>query len=136
MKSKTSATDLAWAAGFFDGEGTTAYYGDHTFRLSIGQKGPERLEKFNSIMWGLGKIYGPDDKGVSYLVFNGPSKVQQVVAMMWTYLGPQKRDQAKDAITAWAGNKRKWQVCMSNGHDIRQWGGKPTCYDCWKEKYY
>ena len=128
-------TELAWCAGFFDGEGTTAYYGDHVLRLSAGQKNTEVLERFNSTMWGMGKIYGPNKKGQYQLIFNGPAKVQQVVAMMWSYLDTVKKEQAASALNRWKNNKNKWQACLSIGHDIRKWGNKRTCKTCWDTKW-
>jgi len=56
-------TDIAWAAGFFEGEGCWNLYtqrnGSKTVRASLGQKGvngKELLDKFLQIA-GVGKIY-------------------------------------------------------------------------------
>ena len=54
-------SELAWAAGFFDGEGSTsilkAQRDKYTYiRMSVNQKYPECLERFQRII-GYGKIY-------------------------------------------------------------------------------
>jgi hypothetical protein len=53
----SSKTELAWAAGFFDGEGNANASGG-TFALRMPQIHPEVLERFRSAV-GLGKVYGP-----------------------------------------------------------------------------
>jgi hypothetical protein len=40
----TDVLELAWAAGFFDGEGTTACSRGHTLVLSVAQKDRQPLE--------------------------------------------------------------------------------------------
>ena len=102
---------LAWAAGFMDGEG---HFGVQT-RLNKNRKTPYShlilracqidirvLEKLNSILPG-GHIHGP------YLAPNRQNpvwafqistfeKVQPAVAILWPWLGPVKRIQAKKAL--------------------------------------
>lgn len=139
MKSP-SQTELAWAAGFFDGEGSFVYYGNSTLRLSIGQNnspkyGPALLERFNSALWNLGTIYKQKRQGdYSQIYFHG-AKAIQAFAMLYTYLGPVKREQGATAIEKWKNNRRGWQLCLHNGHQIRTWGGKKTCKTCWDAKW-
>ena len=59
MQIVTHNEDLAWAAGFFDGEGCTS--GGTNVRcpvIIIGQVHREVLEKFLMVL-GVGTIYGP-----------------------------------------------------------------------------
>lgn len=102
--------ELAWAAGFFDGEGTIACSfshrktsrdgGNRTLQIQIGQTDPFVLRRFQKAVGGLGVVYGP------YSRPNGRAKkiwfwsvanfehVQAVVAMLWKFLSPIKRQQA------------------------------------------
>lgn len=103
-------TELAWAAGFFDGEGTTCVSG-YTIKLSITQAGEyavASLTRFSNAVGGLGAIGGPYEhkpgpngkprKPMYYLNITGFEKVQAVIAMLWKYLGTQKKLQAAEAI--------------------------------------
>ncbi len=101
--------DLAWAAGFFDGEGTTC--GSHAARyphLSVSQAGtveepPQALVRFQWAVGGLGLISGPvrDPHGRRpkwAFHMSGFECVQAVVAMIWPWLGNVKREQATRAL--------------------------------------
>lgn len=58
------STELAWAAGFFEGEGCVTYNSNkprRTLKLTVGQSGydcPPPLTRFATAV-GLGKITGP-----------------------------------------------------------------------------
>ena len=70
-----SEIELAWAAGLFDGEGTislvthrkkrkTKTYEYKQVHVLVSQSGsPEVLERFQRAVGGLGKIYGPYERG-------------------------------------------------------------------------
>lgn len=108
--------DLAWAAGFFDGEGNIRFntrknknatnpkrlYG--TPQISLAQVHKAALKRFQRAVHGLGNIYGPYTHGKQkknpYWLFNTSSfeQAQAIVAMLWPWLGPVKRAQAKDAL--------------------------------------
>jgi len=99
--------DVAWAAGFFDGEGGIYYYPDgsgrYTVSARIGQKDPELLCRFASVV-GVGNIYGPYGSSVCHSWVAGNFEaVQHVVATLWFFLGPTKRDQAAMAFKALRG---------------------------------
>lgn len=107
-----SETERAWAAGFFDGEGTTCVINGWHLSLSIGQVGREVLDRFNAATGNLCSIYGPYDvpnprdsslkcQPQHQLATRSGAKVQQVVALMWDYLGTVKREQAAAAIGTW-----------------------------------
>ena len=95
--------ELAWAAGFFDGEGCFSYtqagrYGCAT----IGQTEREPLERFLRAV-GVGVVYGPYKRTYPGRLSKKPwydyraqtqETVQAVVAMLWFSLGTKKRVQA------------------------------------------
>lgn len=57
MPEHTRNTELAWAAGFFDGEGHCAWQG-RCLRTQANQCDTQPLERLASILE-VGKIYGP-----------------------------------------------------------------------------
>ena len=107
----SSNCELAWAAGFFDGEGCTLGSGGRFYpRISITQGGalarpPEVLERFRRAVGGVGYSAGPelDDSGRHkprwvYLL-HGATAVGAVIALLWPYLGEVKRQQADLVLT-------------------------------------
>ena len=111
---------LAWAAGFFDGEGCTTFkanqkkpngrmYGIPVLQVtqcSNLEKYPEVLEKFNEAVGRLGHQYGPyNKKSAAQLYYQlditGFEEVQAVVAMLWPWLSSVKRQQAEKALEAY-----------------------------------
>jgi len=99
---------IAWAAGFFDGEGSTIAYqpnkGSRYLRLqaTVPQSGhgevPEVLHRFRAAMLGMGKIAGPNEYGVYVWRTRAFEETQASIALLWAYLGPVKRAQATAAI--------------------------------------
>jgi hypothetical protein len=92
-------TELAWAAGFFDGEGTTCKtkdsYRTHSVavRLSVPQKGTLCLERFKKALGGIGKIY-ERSCSVSLFAIARLEHVDQALTMLWPYLSEPKKTQA------------------------------------------
>lgn len=104
-------TELAWVAGFFDGEGyigTGGSPGKRTIEMSIAQASagalPATLTRV-AVVLGVGVLRGPR------MLPNSWSKLPQYVwrtksfedvqfatAMLWRWLGPVKRAQARDAL--------------------------------------
>jgi hypothetical protein len=95
---------LAWAAGFFDGEGCFSYSNAGGYGVvSIGQTEREPLERFLEAVGGLGKIYGPYFKEYPGRHSKKPwfnyrahrkESVQAIVGLLWFWLGSTKRSQA------------------------------------------
>lgn len=101
--------ELAWAAGFFDGEGNVrakpnrqharVYYHPVVF---IPQIDPQVLERFRSAV-GLGKVtgpwnrsrYAPNRQDQWYYEAYSFERTQAVVAMLWKWLSPVKREQVR-----------------------------------------
>jgi hypothetical protein len=100
---------LAWAAGFFDGEGTTIARTDHRrpayFQLdvSVPQSGPdgvpEVLLKFQRAMLGVGTIYPQPDGLMHRWSAGGRLTGEMTFALMWPWLGTVKRAQAESALS-------------------------------------
>lgn len=104
---------LAWAAGFFDGEGhvglrTRRGRSYEQLQLAITQADRQVLDRFAAAVGpSLGKVYGPYDVS-RYNVRSQPvwryvsvhhTNVQAIVAMLWEWLSPVKREQARAALT-------------------------------------
>src|SRR5438093_6356774 len=101
---------IAWAAGFFDGEGSTiAYFPNRKksrylrVQASVPQSGhggavPEVLHRFQAAMLGMGKIVGPNEYGIYVWHTRGFEETQAAIAMLWQSLGAIKRAQAATAL--------------------------------------
>jgi hypothetical protein len=99
---------IAWAAGFFDGEGSTiAYFPNKSLRYlrvqaTVPQSGrgavPEVLHRFQTAMLGMGKILGPNEYGIYVWKTRGFEETQATIALLWRYLSPVKRAQASAAL--------------------------------------
>jgi hypothetical protein len=109
--------ELAWAAGFFDGEGCFCYSEAARYvSVSIGQTSIEPLEQFRAAV-GVGKINGPymhkhpkrlGKKPQWVYQAYGLEKVQAIAGMLWFKLGRAKRDDAKRVLAR--------AVVCSRGH--------------------
>lgn len=98
---------LAWAAGFFDGEGTTIARTDsrrptyHQLDVSVPQSSrtgiPEVLTKFQRAALGVGQIYGPNASGLYRWRAGGRVGADITLALIWPWLGAVKRAQAATA---------------------------------------
>lgn len=92
-------TELAWAAGFFDGEGNTHQRANRPglggLSMQVNQQEPTTLERFGSAV-GYGKLYGPyaeRQTGSVYRWLITGHKVQLAVDRLWPYLSEPKRKQ-------------------------------------------
>jgi len=104
---------IAWVAGFYDGEGSVCCVTNNNNRfsriqLSIGQKNlsnneiADTLIKFHKIV-GVGYIYkktriGKEINQHQYFVCKAVDVIK-VLKFLWPYLGIQKRNQAKKALS-------------------------------------
>lgn len=100
--------DLAWAAGLFDGEGSTLSTGPwDTPQVVVPQSGPEDaapevLTRFHHV-FALGSINGPHmssrqaEKPKWRYVASGP-RALTVLDRLWPFLGAVKRQQAEAVI--------------------------------------
>ena len=100
--------ELAWAAGFFDGEGTISFKPNGKGNkgrpdIQIAQSEVYPLERFKLAV-GVGKVYGPygpyTTQSKPYWLYDAglPANVQLVIERMWKYLSPTKRGQIERAL--------------------------------------
>lgn len=97
---------LAWAAGFFDGEGSTIVHESHPgyLRLTVsvpqfgGDDPPEILFRFKAAMLGLGEIGPQNDEGMWVWRSRSGEEGQAAVALLWPQIGTVKRTQAASAL--------------------------------------
>lgn len=137
--------ELAWAAGFYDGEGSTTLTSQGYPRMNIGQVWSNRrtLERFREAV-GLGVLYGPYDKRTELRPNNKPQgmlsiigfeEVQATVVMLWPFLDLDKRNQAKKVLLTCIKASQNGR-CRSNKHIITDVGRIDNrCAECYKLKH-
>ena len=119
--------ELAWAAGFFDGEGSTIVHTDKSrpgyLRLEVrvpqsgqGAVEPAVLLRFQTAAGGLGKIVGPEKDNIYKWVSRGRLESIAVVALLWTHIGPVKRRQANEAIKTFLAQYELSAISPRAGH--------------------
>ena len=107
MRFQPTREALAWAGGFFAGEGSVhiCYNGGKPKNLPYpqvaisqsGDLGREVLDRFHIATGALGKIYGPkppgrNQKQIRWLwEANGFEKTQAIMALLWPWLGSVKQ---------------------------------------------
>jgi hypothetical protein len=112
---------LAWAAGFYDGEGSTATYHAYTkehvakdgkksilssdnISMAVSQVDKRPIERFKSIMGNVGSINGPykDKRPTSSPIWwyriSGVNNVREALRKLWPWLSEPKREQAEKAL--------------------------------------
>jgi hypothetical protein len=108
---KSSKVNLAWAAGFFDGEGSTCCSNNNGHRhtrlqLSIGQKNykndtADTLVRFKNI-FKCGKIYKKNiiGKEINQKQFyvTIATDVKKIIKLMYPFLSKAKKEQYKNAV--------------------------------------
>lgn len=111
MNRQLSREELAWAAGLWDGEGCTSFHTHKLasgrvkryIRLSMGQKADNRqvLDRFHKAVGEVGKVQKPYKVPTGYRCdYQAGSfeDCQAVIAMLWHWLSPAKRAQAKELL--------------------------------------
>lgn len=114
--------ELRWAAGFYDGEGSSyasvssgKRFG-HATHLTVAQIDPEPLERFRRAVGGLGRVEGPfyhtgrkaNLKHHPQWFFRATSfeEVQAIAALLWRFLCTPKREQFTKTVTRFLGAPR------------------------------
>jgi hypothetical protein len=135
--------ELAWAAGFWDGEGCTTLLRKKrkdgteniSVRLSIGQKDVRALERFRRAI-GTERQIGPvQQSGVSYLHINAQAEARRVLDLLWPYLGEAKREQAERRLaeSTWQA-PREGPRCGNPEHEMKVYvNGRRRCKQCTKK---
>lgn len=126
MSSNDFREDLAWVAGFFDGEGHASEQKDgksHRSYLHIGQKTKPLLDRVRDIV-GFGKVYGPYTSKGGFICYEYKvtsfEHIQAFAALVWPWLGRVKKDQFRSIL---AGGYRRNPMKMKRG---------PNCVHCMK----
>jgi hypothetical protein len=98
---KTWKEELAWAAGFFDGEGHISRRVNDAAppQVIVGQHyDPVCLHRFQAAVLGIGKVYGPyiyktkPNNGPAFMYkVSSFENGQAVIAMLWKFLSEPKR---------------------------------------------
>lgn len=90
----TSATELAWCAGFFDGEGSfTHSHGGRYIRAYISQKTPALLLRFQVAVGGFGTVSRKSARDCWQFYTTTPAQVDLIAELLWPYLGDNKKTQ-------------------------------------------
>lgn len=111
--------ELAWAAGFFDGEGHARKTPRGALSLAVSQAdSPELLDRLVRAL-GVGVVYGPythkgRPKQRPFFVFNalGFEAAQHCACLLWPWLGSVKRAQIRRALVQWTDRPRKYFKTM------------------------
>lgn len=138
-------SELAWAAGFFDGEGCTAKKNATgtslpSILISISQNDRRVLDRFVAAV-GRGGVYGPYDRPnlgshpmyAAYVI--GYDSVLATMIDLWPYLDEMKQDQFRDAVD-WLKEQggpygHRGSAMCKEGHERRRWTGRGLlCVDC------
>jgi hypothetical protein len=100
--------ELAWAAGLFDGEGSTMVHTDETrpgyLRLEVCVPQADRdgvpavLIRFRDAVGGLGRIVGPEDDDLYRWIAGARLEAMAVISLIWDHLGQVKRMQANNCL--------------------------------------
>jgi len=107
--------ELAWAAGFYDGEGSSLcsikyrYPKNRTgkyanIQIAVDQNNLDNLHRFRDAMGGIGSITQFRGRCSRWLVSNFED-CQKVKDLLWPYLGKEKRDQFERTFE----RKRDWK---------------------------
>jgi hypothetical protein len=131
-------TEIAWAAGFFDGEGSTScpHQGrrGRSLQMAIGQVSRYNLQRFAATVQ-CGSIHAPrilfGRQPISRWVAYGHS-AHCALKLLWPYLGEDKQDQALSALFCWATRRvNKTYGFCERGHDMNATGRyRDQCLIC------
>jgi LAGLIDADG-like domain len=121
-------TELAWAAGFFDGEGCFANNGTKygTMRVNVSQITREPLERFQKALGVEATIHFKKNGGVTHperriyqFVVTADENVLGVVKLLWPYLCGPKRRQAIRMLSKRARAQRALKKIQNKQPSVR-----------------
>lgn len=127
----SSREELAWAAGFYDGEGSTSY-GTHKGgsrpyiipSASVSQKNATTLERFQRAVGGRGRIYERRNRpGMFQWETSRWVEARDVVNLLWPWLCEPKRQQAAAVFAVYDEQRatrppRAKAVSCKRGHSL------------------
>lgn len=112
--------ELAWAAGFFDGEGHTGCRGEGSTVVILAVEQNERapLERFQRAVR-IGRVKGPYRNGTGNAHYRFSvtryEDVQFIIALLWKFLSEPKRIQASRALTV--SRRQHWKRSLGGAKD-------------------
>lgn len=136
--------EIAWAAGFFDGEGCTFcakhHSGSRSLQMTVAQTQRENLVRLQAALQNLGNITGPiilDNRKPIYTWRACGPVAQDCINLLRPYLCKEKSEQASSALLAWSfrGVNTTIGIC-GRGHDFnivgryRARSGRTECNEC------
>jgi hypothetical protein len=139
--------ELAWAAGFFDGEGSTSPHRDKTgyciVQMSIGQVEREPLDRFMKVVGG--KIYGPRahknrfGSRPQYRWKADGIGARAILGLLWPYLTEVKRSQAaavfaQDNSSGRPKSQHRTHCPKGHDYDYVRPNGNRGCRQCSREQ--
>ena len=141
---EVSKTEVAWAAGFFDGEGTTRLTrtrGYGSLGMSVSQVELAPLERFQRALFGLGRIRWDERggrNGIHVWYLTNWRDVQACLGAMWPFLCEPKRAQARPALAhimeltlTPPRNRADFDTHCPHGHLKSEYGRKTNTRGIW-----
>ena len=140
--------ELAWAAGFFDGEGHAGLTPNKVPVLTVANTDEALLQRFHAAVLGLGKLYGPysrhkkNHKDYWKWQITNFEHAQAVAALLWSFLGAYKKNRYAEAVEVFVTKPHKptnWpkEFCRC-GHSMKDarisLDGSRQCRTC-KQAY-
>lgn len=106
--------ELAWAAGFFDGEGSTTIQGtprSPCLTVKLSQVDPRPIRRFFAAIGELGHLNGPyeqkAERGQPYYWWAANGRyAEAVIGLLWPFLSEPKREQWRERKTEVERRKR------------------------------
>lgn len=136
--------ELAWAAGFFDGEGTTVAAshksGARSLHMTVAQVQLENLHRLRNALGSRGHITGPrviEGRKPIYSWRAYGHIAQECINLLRPYLGREKSEQATTALVQWSFRCVNITIGVcSRGHNLAIVGryvaksGRTECAEC------
>ena len=104
--------EIAWAAGFFDGEGCTTCNGklenkNPTLCVIISQVYKPNLYRFKKAVLGLGSVHERSNRTTNEYKVSTFERSQAVISLLWKYLSGDKKAQYKRTLKYYMENYDK-----------------------------
>lgn len=128
LRSGATTTDLAWAAGLFEGEGCVTKNGRKNLSLQINMTDEDVLRKFHSVV-SVGWISGPHARGKHKPAWcwkvTSFQNVQAVIALLWNWMCARRRARATELLVWYLARPLagQWKITCSKGHAFSVHGG-------------
>lgn len=91
-------TELAWAAGFFDGEGWFSVpERGQSLEMGVGQKLRPTLERFRAAV-GVGQLYSERKGTFSSWRATNVADQYRTIRLIWPYMSEPKREQGRETL--------------------------------------